>query len=209
MRLIKMLGLAAVAAIAAMAFLGASSAAALPTSLCKEASESLECPAGQRAHEFTMAAGTTVLKTSLLTVLCLGSKGTGVVTSANNLGTPLQVEVTSLAWESCGSNAEHTNCTVENVALPTFDVLKTEADLGEATALGASVHVTCSGLNCYYGGAAVGPFVVESSGHTEGSGKGMFTASELSVPKVKGFLCPKESFWTALYEPTEALWLRS
>jgi len=212
MRLIKMVGLAAVAAIAAMAFLGASSAMAdVNTALCVEESE-LVCPKGGLVDLFDMTAGTTVLKTSLLTVLCLGSKVHATVENEDNLGhapEPLLVQIDSLTWENCGSNAEHTNCKVTNIKLPLFDVLKTAEDLGEAVALGAEVHVECSGLNCYYGGAAVEGFEVESALHTGGAGHGMFSALGLPVPKVKGFLCPATSSWTALYEPTEHLWLRS
>jgi len=228
MRLIKMLGLAAVAAIAAMAFLGASSAmATFNTTLCTEESESLTCPAGKLVELFDMLAGTTVLKTSLLTVLCLHSKvkveneTPGLLAEAP---LPLHLKVEGglkegLTWENCGSNEKHDNCTVENVKLPLFDVLKTGQDLGTAVALGAEVHVSCSGLNCVYGGAEVKGFSVESAEHTAGAESGMFTANELVVPKVSGFLCPKESFWTALYKPMHLnekgellplpLWLRT
>jgi len=106
MRLIKMLGLAAVAAVAAMAFLGASSAmATFPTSLCDEASETLECPEGQRVHLFTMLAGTSVLTTSLLTVLCLHSKAAVEVTSEKLLGEPLLLKTEELTWENWVSTA--------------------------------------------------------------------------------------------------------
>jgi len=210
MRLVKILGLTIVPAVAAMAFLGPSSAmATFSTSLCYEESTSLECPAGQRVHEFTMSAGTVYFKTSLLTVLCLSSKMKSLVESQNNLDNPLQVKVAELTWENCGSNADHNNCTVTNEKLPLFDILKTGADLGTATALGPEVHIVCSGLNCYYGSAVVEGFVIESALHTGGAGNGMLTVPQILEPHVKGFLCPKTAHLEALYEPTEALWLRS
>jgi len=152
-----------------------------------------------------------VFKTSLLTTLCLHSTikvknvTPGLLAKAPS---PLELKAEELTWQGCGSNAEHNNCTFTTLKLPTFDVLKTGKDLGIVTALGAEWHTNCSGLNCYYGGTIQG-LTFESAEHTAGAESGMLTANHLPIPKVKGFLCPNETYWTALYEPTKALWLRS
>jgi hypothetical protein len=65
-----MLSLAAVAAIAAMAFVAASSASAA-TALCKV--NETKCAEANLAKPVHFTDGTTVLKTSILTVLCLSS----------------------------------------------------------------------------------------------------------------------------------------
>jgi hypothetical protein len=209
MRLIKAFGLVAMAAIAAMAMLGAASAVASEnTSLCKIHQE--PCAEANRAKTVHFVAGTTVLKTSILTVLCLSSlvkgevEGTGLATAPN----PLGVKVTELLWNNCGSNTEHNNCEVKNLKLPLFDVLKTALNLGTAIALGPEVLVKCGeSLHCVYGGKEVKGFTVEGALHTTGAGHGMFTATELEVPFVSGFLCPSVSKWTALYEPLEHLFI--
>jgi hypothetical protein len=217
MRLTKMFGLAAVAAVAAMAFVGTTSAmATFNTSLCSEASAELACPAGKQVAEFSMKAGVTkLLGSNGVLVLCLTSKGTGAAESGVTLGNPLLYKLTELVFLNCGTNAEHTNCTVTTEQLPLIKILKTAADLGTATvnpALPAKVHVVCSGfIDCTYSEPAEGKsFAIESAGHTEGSGNGMLTANELQVEKLAGgFLCPKSSKWTALYEPLTALYIRS
>lgn len=202
---LKVFSLAAVAAVAAMALVASSAMATGSTSMCKV--NETPCAAGNQVKSLHMVAGTSVLKTSILTVLCLSSLAQVPITTT--LGNPLKTgALTSLTWENCGSNAAHNNCTVTNLKLPTFDVLRTAAGLGEATALGAEVLVLCGeSLHCVYGGAAVTGFKVEGALHTAGAGHGMFTASELKVPKVSGFLCPAESKWTALYEPLEHVFL--
>jgi len=198
----KMFGLAAIAAVAAMAFIGASSASAEHTALCKEAAAL--CPEDKLVKSIHMTAGTTVLKTSILTVLCLSSLAEGHITSPNYLGAPLVGTLLPIVWSNCGSNAAHDNCSVTTLAGGTISALKTAAGLGTATSENAKVLVLCSGfLHCVYGGPSVGPFNVEGAGHTAGAGKGMFTATELKVPNISGFLCPSESKWTALYEPLE------
>ncbi len=218
MRLIKTFGLAAIAAVAAMAFVGASSAMATGhTALCKTHED--PCAEANLVKNIHMQAGTTILKTSLATVLCLKSSA---VAHAEHGGLslllviehpsgekltiidPLGFQVLTLTWENCGTNAAHNNCTVTNLKLPLIDLLKTALNLGTATVLGAEVLVNCVGiLHCVYGGKEITGFNVEGALHTAGAGHGMFTANELSVPNVGGLLCPSTSKWTALYEPLE------
>jgi hypothetical protein len=202
-----MFGLAALAAVAAMAFVGGSSAMANgPSSLCKTHED--PCAAGNRATGVHMVAvGDTVLKTNVATVLCLGSLASGN-TENGGLGSPLGITMTAITWTSCGTTAAHNNCDVLTTKLGLFDALTTSLNLGTATALGTEVLVECDlaiDLHCVYGGTVTG-FKVEGAGHTAGAGNGMFTATELSVPKTGGFFCPNTSLWTALYEPLEKLY---
>jgi len=201
MRLTKMFGLAAVAAVAAIAFVGASSAMATETAICK-VHTSLVCPEGQEVESIKFVAGTTILKTSIATVLCLHSKAKAVV-EGELLTAPLKVLLEELDFLDCGTNSTHTNCTVTTEQLPLLEVLKTALNLGAATVnpeLPAKVHVECGELiNCTYSGPVEG-----KSFHVEGANEtinGMLTANELEVEKVGGILCPKVSKWTALYEP--------
>lgn len=208
-RLIKMFGLAAVAAVAAMAFIGASSASATSTALCKVHQE--PCAEANLVKSIHMVANDPILETSIATVLCASSLA---VASVGALAAPQKATVTTLTWTACktvGSATE--NCTVTNLKLPVFDVLKTALNLGTAVALNPEVLVKCTNipifgeLHCVYGGPAVEGFSVEGALHLAGTGHGMFTATKLTVPKVKGFFCPETSKWTALYEPLEHIYI--
>src|SRR4249920_2502830 len=131
MRLTKMFGLAALAAVAAMAFLGASSAMAeLPTTLCEEESASLTCPAEKQAKSFTMLATTTTLLASV-EVLCLHSSAKATVEgeTLTPAGTPLGVQLSELQFKECGrvSTGSHSDCTVTVLKQPLLQVLKTKA----------------------------------------------------------------------------------
>jgi hypothetical protein len=215
-----MFGLAALTAVAAMAFVGASSAMAKEnTALCKVHQE--PCAEGNLVSSVHMIALDPILETSLATVLCEESLALGAVEKNEKTKKflaaapePLGVNITELTWKNCKTTGSATNnCTVTNLKLPLFDVLKTALNLGEATALGAEVLVKCTNipligeLHCVYGGASVGPFAVEGALHKEKTGHGMFTATKLTVPKIKGTFCPETSKWTALYEPLEHLFI--
>ena len=203
MRLTKMFGLAALAAVAAMAFVGASSASAeTATALCTKHTE-LGC-SGALVGSIKFLSLTSVLKTSIATVLCLGSHGTAVVENAGNLakaGERLNLETTELTWLECGTNAEHNNCTVTTEKLPLLEVLKTALNLGFARVKAGSalVKVQCGALiNCKYSEPVEGKeFHVEGA---VGETPGMLTANELEVEKAGGFFCPSVSKWTTLYD---------
>jgi len=212
MRLTKMFGLAAVAAVAAMAFVGASSASAETwTTICL-VHTSLVCPEKENIDLFTFkAVGSTILKTNIATVLCLTSKG-ALEVEKELLANPLLVKLHELVFLECGTNAEHNNCTVTVEQLPLLIVLKTALNLGTATVnkeLPAKIKVECGKLiNCAYSEPVEGKSIaVEGALHKEGSGHGMLTANELEVKKTGGLFCPATSKWTALYEPLEHLYL--
>ncbi len=202
MRLIKMFGLAGLTVVAAMAFLGASSASAnQSTALCKVHQE--PCAANNLATSVHMVAGITSLKTSIATVLCLSSLVQG---TPEPLGKPQGVTLTQVLWNNCGTNAAHNNCTVTTLKPGLIDVLKTALNLGTAEALNTQVLVFCDlfiDLHCVYGGASVKGFSVEGALHTAAAGHGRFIAKELEVPNVSGAFCPEKSFWTASYEGLE------
>jgi hypothetical protein len=216
MRLTKMFGLAAVTVVAAMAFLGTTSAMAkFPTTLCNINSE-LVCPKENQVSLFTMKAGVTKLEGSNgVTVLCLTSKGAAEAEEGVTLGNPLKLLLHELVFLNCGTGANHNDCTVTTEQFPLLEVLKLAPNLATAFVnpkLPAKVHVVCGGfIDCTYSEPAAGKsFEIEGALHTEGAGHGMLTANELEVKKLEGgFLCPKASKWTALYEPLEHLYIRS
>src|SRR5215475_10610476 len=105
MKYLKMLGLAAVAAMALMAFVGAATASA--TVLCS--TNTSPCPAGQKwpvgtQIEFTVTQKTTanweetagnVLET------CTGGKIKGEITNAGSVTEAVKIQATEVSWTGC------------------------------------------------------------------------------------------------------------
>jgi len=209
MRHLKMLGLAAIAAVAAMAFVGASSAMAESTALCKVSTS--PCP------EKSLYPSGTVIKAQLLPgteslllgpepeskieVQCTGSTSEGKTTGAS-LANPLTGELTSLAFSGCTYGAPKTPaCEVNVEKLGVLTLLKTAVNLGEAKVTGVLVTVTCAAvLKCTYTTEAL-PL------HAKGTGPSGEVA-ELTASKAPlvqegvGVGCPAKGFFDAKYEIT-------
>ncbi len=226
-----MIGFAAVAAVAAMALVGASSAmASQSTALCTKNENPCKTKAGLEAEKVATPTenvvssvhfvniGSPELKSTFLglpiTILCLESlalgtvEGTGLATAPN----PLGVSITELTWKKCGTNAEHNNCKeIKTLSLPLFDVLNTGENKGTAIALGPTggtsktevlVECTIAGVTLHCIYGGTEIKPFSVEGALVGSsGHGMFTATNLVVPMISGKNCPAESKWTALYEP--------
>jgi hypothetical protein len=190
MRLIKMLGLATVVAVAAMAFIGAGSASAV---LCKVKQNTCE-PANRWATPTTILALThvkAVLKGNV-NVEC-NSHVTMVHEGLNGAG-KLFGKVTKLTWYEC------TGCTtVVTETLPTFEDEPTTEGNGKATITGAVVKLSgCPfGVTC----KASGTVTAEINGGTLGkTGAGV---ADIKFPGVtvtmSGLGCGTTATWTALY----------
>jgi hypothetical protein len=199
-----MIGLAAIAAIAAMAVVGASLAMANgPTALCKVNEE--PCAPGNLAgHVHFESVGEPTLKTTSpkLELKCLSSLALG---DAEALGNPTGVTLTQLTWTGCYTapfSGTH-NCTYTTEVPGLIDVLRTAANLGTATLLGTEIRLQCGALiNCVLGGKEITGLTVEGALHNGGTGHGMPSAPGIAMPKVKG-LCPSTLVWTALFESLE------
>jgi hypothetical protein len=211
MKLIKMLGLAAVAAVAAMALVGAGTAMATgPTALCKVHTD--PCPAGSLYPAGTVVEGLAtdpILLGTFFgftgTVLCEHSLVTGKLENA--LGTPLKVEITKITFTGNCKSTFGGSCTVTTAKLGLLDVLKTALNLGIATSLGNEVKVVCGGfpsIECTFGGT---PEL-----HVEGHPVKHLTANGAALTAVSGSACPTNPRWDALYKvikPTENVFVSS
>jgi hypothetical protein len=189
-----MLGLAALAALMAMAIVGASSAMAESTSLC--AADEAECAAPlTHVHETTLTGKKAVLKTSIVTVECdvlfLGD-------TLSESGAPLVIHGT-FTYTNCGS------CTATEENGPAeVKVLKEGHEAGSVVGEGL-VHVECSGLNCRYNGvglkgAAKGPLL-----STETNGE--VSLVKQLTNKESGLFCPSTSELTITTTPLSATYL--
>jgi hypothetical protein len=200
---IKMFGLASLAALMAMAFVGVTSAMATdPTALCDTdpgtgAHET--CPATHlvsHVHETTLSGAKGKLVTSFLTIEC-DVLFLGDVLTANNLAAAGSQLVLSgnFTYSNCGS----CKVTEENGPVE-IKVLKTAAELAEVTGKGL-VHVVCgSSLDCSYVGTGLkghglGPL---PSGETNGD---VSIVDAVTEKEAGGFLCPKSSKLTITTTP--------
>ncbi len=195
MKPIKMLGLTALAALLAMAFVGASSAMAEETSLCME--PKVGCEALQHVHETTLTGKKAVLKTSIVTVECdvlfLGDALSGA-------GAPLVIHGT-FTYTNCGS------CTATEENGPAeIKVLKEGHETASVTGEGL-VHVECSGLNCRYNGVGLKGTAKGPELSTETNGEVSLT--EQTTNKESGLFCPSTSKLTITTTPLDKVYLRN
>jgi hypothetical protein len=195
---IKMFGLAALAALMAMAFVGASSAMATgSTALC--ATEASPC-----ASPITTIHETSVGKAKLLSTLpTIECNVLFSGTAANGgLGQPLVINGV-FKYSSCNNF-----CTVEEVkgTEAKIEVLKTATELASVNGEG-EVHVTCPFINCVYNGEGLegdarGPL------NSPASANGSVVISGQETNKVSGS-CPEAAFLDITTTPLSATYISS
>lgn len=196
MKLTKIIGLSLIAAIASMALIGASSAMAENTALCKADQE--PCSAGNLTTEVHYVAEKIVIHTSLMDYECDALLSATVL----KLGAPQVLDATSLVYTSCNQG-----CTRTVKALGTFSILRTKAESGTISGNGAEIWVKCKSLiDCTYSfneltGTVSGPLLTGDNGH--------LTFVEAGLLKLGGFLCPTEARLNALFIPLQAAYLKS
>jgi hypothetical protein len=196
MKYLKMLGLAAVAAMALMAFLGAGTASA--TTLCTTTETPctgswLITPTND-PHLVATQTGTGILQedkteNAATYVSCTGSEMTALSTKTGNSTETPTGEVKTLSWSGCTS-------TVNTVALGTIEVHHIEGtDHGTVTSSGTEVTTNIIGVSCTFKGTDLGTL-------TGGASPSMDIKA--TVDKTAGsFLCPPHATWTATYNITE------
>jgi hypothetical protein len=198
MRHIKKLGLVVVAAVAAMALVGASSAMAEgTTALCKVNTD--PCPAASRYPAGTVLEGVASNPTLLGkffgitgTITCEKSVVAGTLNSA--VGTPLTGTITTISFTGNCKDSFGDSCPVSTVKTGTLDLLRTGPNVGTATSLGNEILVKCSGfinMDCVFAGT---PQL-----KAEGSPAKELTASA-AVLTGSGSGCPENPRWDALYK---------
>jgi hypothetical protein len=197
MKYVKILGLAAVAAMALMAF-GAGTASA--TKLCTEANTTAcakDEPVGT-VIEATMKAGTSsILETTGGSTLdtCTGMDLTGKTENTNETGKPVGVTVTALTWTGCTFPTATT-------ALGTLDISHIAGtDNGTLVATGTEVTINTGFFGaCTYGAPATGLHL----GTVTGGNPASITINALvPLTKNESGLCPAEARWTGSFTVTK------
>jgi len=201
MKYVKMLGLAAVAAAALMAFVGASTASA--TVLCKNGTTTTTCSEKYGATttiESKLVTGTKAkLATAFKTVECgksaVAGKSGDAKEGEGSATETVKGAVTTLTFEEC-------NCEVVVLKKGTLEVHSIAGtDNGTVTSNGAEVTVQCNEtifgkVHCIY--------VTENTdlGPLTGGNPAKLKA-EASIPRLKtDSLCSEKANWTAEYEVT-------
>ena len=200
MKAIKIFGLAALAALMAVAFVGASSALATSTQLCKEDSAGA-CPAGKEITSVKeVSVGKGVLLSSLATIEC---NVEFTSTSVGALGAT-QTITGHFTYPMAGCETKSgTLCEVtETSTSATIKVTKTAHELAKVEGT-AEVNAHCGALiNCTYDGEnlvghGLGPLLSSSL-------NGNVNISEQKVHKTGGTLCAKEAKLDLITTPAES-----
>ncbi|HEV2858726.1 MAG TPA: hypothetical protein VGW80_10025 [Solirubrobacterales bacterium] len=195
MKYLKILGLAAVAAAALMAFAGSASA----TVLCNNNTSTTACTSkvtAGTAIKSELNGGSATLETTGGTVLvtCTGSTVAGTVENAGGSAATVGGKITALTWSGCSKEVK----TLVNGELEIHHIAGT--DNGTLTA--KNTQVTVNGLfeneSCIYGagtGTDLGTLV--------GGAPATLSISALVKRQTgSGALCPAETRWTASYKVT-------
>jgi hypothetical protein len=217
MRFIKMLGLAMVAAVAAMALVGAGSASATSTALCSAHPEGETCKAGTaltglQKIDGLQILGAGVLTTSLGNIQCLNGHIKATIPNATLVtGSSLLGKINVFTYLECESKL--TGCSGKTALItttvePEFHLLYTELNLGTLTVLKPSTTVEI--LNCPLVGTIKCKFAENDTVtgtvhnlHDEGAGLkilpvALFKAAPITGPG--GGLCPKSGTLTTAFE---------
>lgn len=189
MKYVKMIGLAAVAAMALMAFAGASTASA--TEICTV--NSFPCPAGSAITELKLSKDpntSPVLETTSGSVqdTCTGATAEGAVTQGSATKTVVGPHV-NLGFTGCTNET-----TVNNAATCELEAHASGGGNATVTAKGCTVTVNL-GVNCHFGagaGITLGEFV-------GGTTKTIAVNTVVSLVDENSFLCPTSARWTAWY----------
>jgi hypothetical protein len=188
MKYIKMLGLAAVAAMALMAIVGAGTASA--TTLCKESKTSGDCaskfPAGTTLEASVETSA--LLKTSGGTTIATCSNGTVSGKTSNEGSTTETVKgnISSLTWSNCSTTVD----TLANGSLEVHHIAGTNN--GTVTSNGTEVTINFIGLSCIFKTSNT------DIGTLTGGAPATFDISA-TIPGISGGFCPASGIWSGAY----------
>jgi hypothetical protein len=198
MKCLKALGLAAVAAMALTAFLGANSASA--TVLCTTAAS----PCGTSWHvdelDASVAAGQSVTlrntSGSIEATCTVATAKTTKVATGSSSTTPVgKVEKAELTWGPVNNGCTNKTETVAGGELEVHQIAGTHN--GTVTATGFEVAVVLAGVNCTFGLEGT-----KDIGVLKGGAPAIMEVAVVVVKKAGSFLCPSTGGWEGNYTIT-------
>jgi hypothetical protein len=177
MKHLKMLGLAAIAAMGLMAFVGAGTASA--TTLFTDSAKTVKYLKGTTFH-WTLVPGTSwILTAPTGTVVTTCTSATIHGTTENETGATITSKISSLTWGGCAQ----TTHTIANGSLSINSA-------GEVTGVGTQVTSAIFGTSCTYG-TGTGTKLGTLTGGAPAKLKVNATVSRIAG----GFLCPASGDW--------------
>jgi hypothetical protein len=213
---VKILGLAAIAAMALTALLGAGSASA--TVLCKQtpSGSPAACPTAQTYNAGQVVLGEAtdpVLTNGLEDVTCSRSNTEAEIKQTGSATTTVVGTVKALTFSECETVNTHTPCNVSVENLPYLAEVHWSSGTHDGTFTGKSdgngnpgAKVTCLGvIVCKFS-------TPEAVLAVNGGNPASLVANEVELGPNGGFLgalCPEEAFWDATYTATNptAIWV--
>jgi len=204
MKYIRILGLAAIAAAAVMAFVGAGTASAT-TVICATGPEESVCGAGAGKAEYSGAITATstnaTLATNLSNVICSHSETT--LNPSSSTGEPITGTVSALSFTGCKTEGTNIACTVTvrnltyNASLKgTIGGKAGVSTLTVTDALGAGAKVVCGAvIECEFLTNEADLPVTNGSPTTA-------TATNIVLSHETGIACPETATWSATYAVT-------
>jgi hypothetical protein len=188
MKYVKILGLAAVAAMALMAFVGAGTASA--SVLCTSATS--PCPSDYaKGTEVVATSSHTQLTAGFGTVTCKKNEVAGKTKTTGGASETVFGPVESLVFEEC-------NGVVKVLKEGELEVHATASGNGTLTSKGASVTVELVGVHCVYGTAATGTEL----GAVTGGATATVDINAKVLKQEGGFLCASTATWEGTYTVT-------
>jgi hypothetical protein len=191
-----MLGLAAIAALGLMAFVGAGTASA--TTLSTDAAGAIHYEVGTVIHIDLKSGTSDLLETTggAEIATCTGStlitklESPAVETAGKKYpsGTRISGSIETLTWEGC-------NQTTDNVNLGRLEIMQTTGDAGTVVGKGTNVTLGVFGVSCTYG-TGEGTTLGTISG---GSAPVIVINAVLARSAGNTLLCPASGRWTAEY----------
>ncbi len=195
MRSVKILGLAALAALVATALAGVSSATA-STALCKV--DENPCAKANQVTEVHFVAEPVLIHTSTMDYECDALLSATV----GELGETQVLTAQSLVYSNCNQG-----CARTVKKLGTLSLQRTEAETAKIKGSGFEIYVQCSGqIDCTYAfnglnGTALGALLTSDNGHLR--------FEEATLEKIGGFLCPLVATLSGLFEALQAFYVES
>jgi len=185
MKYLKTLGLAAIAAMALMAFVGAGTASA--TTL-NNGTETLKTGSAIASSLITGTSADLKDTTGATIATCTGSSVSGKTT--NETGEKVNGNIESLTWTGCSQ-------TTDTLANGTLSIKRTGENEGEVSSKGFTVTLGIFGVTCTYGsGEGI------KIGFVKGGSRARWIIKTVLRLFGGGFLCPSTAAWEAEYEVT-------
>lgn len=203
MKYVKVLGLAAMAAVVLTALLGAGSASA--TVLCKE--NAIPCPEVKVYPAKTNVSATTEPETTVVfkatggseLSTCSSSTIEGQTEKKGGEKEPIVIPIAQFSWFGCTSIV-----LTREVGTLEIDYIGPETR-GTFTMKNVRVTVSTFGVTCTYGAGGTAIDIGTAKGSPNETSPATLAVSSI-VPKIEGsFLCPNDIVWEASYYITEPI----